>query len=161
MKTCPKCGNTKELKQFYNRWRKVEEICTVCRQKEQRRRKRKRVESTAHKLEVTRAKKIARTLVDKNPIHATLRQIRKDSTAARVKARAYEAKLAEGRGSTRTQGAFELQSRKVRYFEDLERIVLRHGRLGVCLPYLAYRTNTKILARHGFPVAVDHNDPDW
>lgn len=162
MKICNVCKRELPAAAFMNRRNHAEETCTACRTT-LKRRKRERVKNryTSQKQELTAAKKTVRKRVDSNRLRFILNELGKERAASRHKAKKYARRIAEGVGTSKTEAALRHQQQRVGYYDELERIMRRHAREGQLYPYLAYLTNTKVKSRHGFPVVVDHNDPDW
>lgn len=162
-KTCDKCGETKPRKAFWGVNRSIMSTCTVCRQKEARRKRylkaKKKAEREAARREAEIARQQVKEKMKKSNVEAAVYELERRISRVDSRIRFYADKIAYGGGSKRTETALKDQYRKVEYFEDIKALVLEDASRGIDRSLEYYLTNTYLLNKHGYPCVVTDADP--
>jgi hypothetical protein len=162
-RTCDKCGETKPRKAFWGVNRRPMTTCTVCRQKEARRKRylraKKKAEREAARLEAAAARQKIKEMNKKSNVEASIYELDRNISRINSRIKHYADKIAYGAGSKRTETALADQYRKIEYYEDVKALVLEDAARGVDRTLEYYLSNTYLLNKHGYPCVVTDADP--
>ena len=162
-KTCDKCGETKPRKAFWGVNRAIMSTCTVCRQKEARRKRylkaKKKAEREAIRREADIARQKAKEKIKKSNVDAVVYELDRRISRIDSRIRHYADKIAYGAGTKRTETALKDQYRKIEYYEDIKSLVLEDASHGIDRTLEYYLSNTYLLNKHGFACVVTDADP--
>jgi len=163
MKTCPVCGEDKPRKAFWGEHRQPMEVCTQCRRKAKRHEKylkeKQYKQEAAARAELAQALRKQHKLLTDTVLAGAYNELLKMERRIQMKVRQHEDKIARGEGTVRTEQAVEFQSRKLAYYADVRAAMMADAAEGKELPLEHYLTNTFLLHKHGFPVAVVDDPP--
>jgi len=137
--------------------------CTVCRQKEARRKRYLRAKKKAEKAAIRRraevAKQLAKQKMKKSDIEVAVSEIERRIVKTEWWIKKYADKIAGGNGTKRTESALKNQYQKVEYYEDIKEIMIEDASFGIDRPIEYYLENTYLLNKHGYPCVVTDADP--
>ena len=162
-RTCDKCGETKPRKAFWGVNRNIMKTCTVCRQKEARRKRYLRAKKKAERAEirkqVSEARRKAKAKITETKVSKAVEELERRITKTEWWIGKYEKIVAWGDGTKRTETALRNHHRKLEYYEDIKELLLEDAALGIDRPLEYYLENTYLLNKHGYPCVVTHADP--
>lgn len=162
-RTCDKCGETKPRKAFWGVNRNIMSTCTVCRQKEARRKRYLRAKKKAEQAEIRRqiseAKRKAKAEMAKSNVELAVHEIERMITKTEWWIKKYADTISWGNGTKRTQRALKDHHRKLDYYEEIKELLLEDASLGIDRPLEYYLSNTYLLNKHGYPCVVTDADP--
>ena len=162
-RTCDKCGETKPRKAFWGVNRNIMSTCTVCRQKEARRKRylkaKKKAEREAARREAAAARQKIKEMNKKSNVEASIYELDRNISRINSRIKHYADKIAYGAGSKRTETALADQYRKIEYYEDVKALVLEDAARGIDRTLEYYLSNTYLLNKHGYPCVVTDADP--
>lgn len=162
-RTCDKCGETKPRKAFWGVNRNIMSTCTVCRQKESRRKRylraKKKAEKEAIRKQIDLARQQAREKMKKSNVEVAVGEIERRMVKSEWWIKKYSDKVAYGEGTKRTERALKNHYQKLAYYEEIKDLLLEDASLGIDRPLEYYLENTYLLNKHGYPCVVTDADP--
>jgi uncharacterized membrane protein len=158
-RVCDACGETKPVKDFLTRTRRLDKTCTACRAKERRKLRYEKDRASDLQVEMREAIKEQKGVLD-SMSSAMITEVRKLMSMARYKLKTYDERIAQGKFTEKTLEARARQAQRVRYYNHVINIITTDARRGQRKPLLYYLSNTKLLEHHGFLCQVIEADPD-
>ena len=157
-RTCPECGETKSWRQFWGQNRQPMKICTPCRRKAKGRaryyRRKQAAEQDAARRAVSAALAAQERMLKASPLYGAVQELDRHISQAMRTIEQNEQKIVDGTETRRNRSSLAYQRRKLAYYQDVRKIMLEDAARGFERPLEHYLTNTHMLAKHGFPVAV-------
>jgi hypothetical protein len=162
-RTCPECGETKPVEQFWGVNRRREEVCTPCRRRTARKARYLRNKSKKRRDEFRRLTEMAMkaniSLMDKSQVGEAIAEINVVLARIEYKLKKYAEKVAFGMASKRTEHAITHQTQRLNYYEEIKELLMEAAGKGFDRPLEYYLSNTYLLHKHGFPCVVVDADP--
>jgi hypothetical protein len=162
-RTCPECGETKPIEQFWGKNRRREEVCTPCRRRKARHERYLRNKSKKRRDDFRRLTELAMkaniSLIDESHVGEAMAELNVILSRIDYKLRKYAEKVAFGMGSKRTELAIRRQTMRREYYEEIKELLMEAAGQGIDRPLEYYLSNTHLLHKHGFPCVVVDADP--
>jgi hypothetical protein len=162
-RTCPECGETKPVEQFWGERRQRMKVCTACRRKAARHKRYLKDKATHRRAEIRRLTNLLmqeqRAKVTEGPLPENVREINNILSRIDYKLGKYVEKLNFGQATKRTELAIKNQSQRKAYFLEIKELLMEAAGKGFDRPLEYYLSNTYLLHKHGFPCVVVDADP--
>jgi len=162
-RTCPECGETKPIEQFWGANRRREEVCTPCRRRKSRHERYLRNKSKQRRAEFRRITEMAMqaniSLMDESQVGEAMAELNVILSRINHKLKVYAEKVAYGTATKRTEYAIRHQTMRREYYEEIKELLMEAAGRGFERPLEYYLSNTYLLHKHGFPCVVVDADP--
>ena len=158
LRKCPECGEEKPRKAFWGKNREPQLICTPCRRKIKRHARYIKAKDKQRQQEAKTALRTAlraqARMKEESLVAAAVVELDRMISRIKNRIRSHNKRIEEGTDTPRTFTGLKHQTQKLDYYLDIRRWVMDDAGRGIVLPLEHYLSDTTMLHRHGYPVAV-------